>query len=112
MYASFLEGVVNDEERSGRLAENIKTIQKNLNANKNFLDEDRLKYGENSQTGIIVISGNLHNLGVVQHCNTQVSNIIGYYMSDLIGQNINRIMPKVVGDHHDEVLRSYLDTSE
>ena len=64
-----------------------------------------------AQTGIIVISGNQHNLGVILHCNTQVKKIIGYFMNDLIGQNISRVMPKVIGDHHDESLKGYLDTS-
>lgn len=111
MYASFLANVVNDSAAGEKLEENIKVVRKNLGASKNFSDEERLKYGENSQTGIIVISGNLHNLGIIVHCNTQVRNILDYYMSDLIGQNINRVMPKVIGDHHDESLKAYLDTS-
>ena len=101
MYSSFLKNVANDFFNSDKLEESIKVIRKNLNASKNFSNEERVKYGENSQTGIIIISGNLNNLGVILHCNTQVRNIIGYYMSDLIGQNISRIMPKVIGDHHD-----------
>jgi hypothetical protein len=48
-----------------------------------------------------VVSGDIHNLGTVQHCSTQVKTIVGYFMSDLIGQNISRVMPKLIGDHHD-----------
>jgi PAS domain S-box-containing protein len=112
MYSHFLANVVNDSVSSEKIFENIKVIKKNLGANKIFSDEEKLKYGENSLTGIITISGNTHTLGVILHCNTQVKSIIGYYMSDLIGQNISRVMPKIIGDHHDEILKGYLETSE
>lgn len=38
--------------------------------------------------------------------------IIGYTPHQLLGQNINIIMPKFIGNMHDDVLRNYLELSQ
>lgn len=37
--------------------------------------------------------------------------MIGYAPHQLVGQNINVIMPKFIGNMHDDVLRNYLELS-
>jgi len=37
--------------------------------------------------------------------------LIGYAPHQLVGQNINVIMPKFIGNMHDDVLRNYLELS-
>lgn len=45
---------------------------------------------------MISVSGNYNTLGTVVNCSNEIVEMLEFYQSDLIGQNINRIMPKVI----------------
>ena len=81
-------------------------------ANKQFLDSEKAKYGENSNTLIVMISGNHNSIGVVVNCNYEISRLLGFNKNDVIGQNITRILPKVFLDLHDGFIRRFMETSE
>jgi PAS domain S-box-containing protein len=87
-------------------------IEKSSVVNKQFIDNERIKYGENSNTCIITCSGNYNTLGTVTNTNNEITRILQYAKGDIIGQNINRIMPKILGDSHDSVMKRYFETSE
>jgi len=87
-------------------------VVKSSIANKQFIDNDRLKYGENSNTCIVTCSGNFNSIGIVTNTNSEITRILGYSTNDIIGQNINRILPKVHADLHDGFMRVYLESSE
>ena len=38
--------------------------------------------------------------------------ILGYSKYDVIGGNVIRLMPKAYGEHHEEFMRSYLDSNK
>jgi hypothetical protein len=68
-----------------------------MSVSKLITDEKRLKYGDNSQTAIFVISGNEHQLGCIQNVINQIKSLLGWTRKDLIGQNLSVVMPKVFG---------------
>lgn len=80
--------------------------------NKQFIDNDRIKYGENSNTCIITCSGNFNDMGIITNVNNEIVRILQYNKSEIIGQPINRIMPKVLADSHDAFMKNYFETSE
>ena len=49
---------------------------------------------------------------MIKYCSGQVGEILGYASHQLLGQNINVLMPKFIGNMHDDVLRSYLELSQ
>jgi len=53
--------------------------------NKQFIDNERLKYGENSNTLIITASGNSNSMGLILNANNEISNILGYNQNDVVG---------------------------
>jgi len=55
---------------------------------------------------VIIISEN----GIVQYANRRVESVLGYSPADLIGSNVNTIMPEDVKPYHDNFLRNYLKT--
>ena len=112
IYGNFLKDIVNDDVEGQRILEKAEYIGKSTVMNKQFIDNDRQKYGENSNTCIITVSGNFNNIGIVTNTNNEITRILGFSKSDLIGQNVNRIMPKVYADQHDQFMRNYLETSE
>lgn len=85
--------------------------EKTISLDKNFFENDRMKYSENSKTCIITISGNIHSLGKVLNCNTESLNILEYSHTEIIGHSINQIIPNVLAEIHDELMRRYFDTS-
>jgi PAS domain S-box-containing protein len=42
----------------------------------------------------------------------EVTRILGFSKTDVVGQKVNRIMPKVYSDYHDSFIQSFLETSE
>lgn len=58
-----------------------------------------------------MIDGSEEGLGEIVHTNNYIKKMLGYKRSELIGTNVNAIMPKVFGEHHNQVLAKYLSTS-
>jgi polar amino acid transport system substrate-binding protein len=58
--------------------------------------------------GFIVIDES----GVIQSVNQAVHKLFGYEEQELIGSNVNILMPREYSDHHDGYLRRYLETGE
>ncbi|KAL4466115.1 hypothetical protein ABPG74_004352 [Tetrahymena malaccensis] len=112
IYGNYLKEIVNDEQDGNRLLEKAQYIERSNQANKQFVDVEKLKYGENSSTSIISVSGNLNQVGMVVNTNNEIEQLLGYSKNDVIGQNINKLMPKVYGDIHDGLFHRYLETSQ
>ena len=64
IYGNFLKDVVNDESESQRIMEKAEQIDKSSAVNRQFVDDDKLKYGDNSNPCIITVSGNFSTMGI------------------------------------------------
>lgn len=53
--------------------------------NKFLIDDDKRKYGENSNTCILTCSGNYNSVGLVQNSNNEITRILGFSKNDVIG---------------------------
>lgn len=84
IYGNFLKDIVNDEIEGQRVLEKADYVGKSSMVNKQFIDNDRLKYGENSNTCIITCSGNLNSVGMVTNSNNEITRILGYSKNDVI----------------------------
>lgn len=111
-YGHFLKNIVNDDVEGQRVLEKADYVVKSSVVNKQFIENDRLKYGENSNTCIITVSGNQNKMGTIKNLNNEITRILGFSKADLIGQNVNRIIPKYLAEIHDSLMRSYFETSE
>jgi len=80
--------------------------------NKKYADSERFKYSENSNTCIITCSGNFHDVGIILNANTEVTRILKYQVNDLLGENISMVMPQILADIHDELMKNYFETSK
>jgi len=100
-YGRFTYAVLNSENLGTDWIERGRDILKQQ-------QESRAKYKENisksTDTAIIVISGSLDTLGIVQSANEHVEKQLGFEPSDLIDRNISRVMPKAIGEVHDNFL--------
>ena len=58
-------------------------VSKSSQANKHFVENERTKYGENSNTCVIACSGNYNSVGRVTNVNSDLYRILGYYQRDI-----------------------------
>lgn len=94
--------------------------RKFLNAQKTFqtyeaatLQEELIKnFSSNIKYVIIVMRVSTQDTGIVEDVNHEVKNLLGYRRNEIIGKNIQMIMPKCVGNLHDQFIQNYLDTAK
>ena len=63
---------------------------------------------DNAIDGIINIDEN----GIVESMNPAAARIFGYLPSEVLGQNINMLMPEPYRSQHDQYIKNYLTTGE
>jgi len=63
---------------------------------------------ENIIDGII----SMNKFGIIETINPAVEHLFGYQASELIGNNINQLMPTDIASQHDQFLKNYLTTGE
>ena len=112
IYGNFLKDIVNDYQEGQKILEKADYIDKSSMVNKQLVHSDVVKYGENSNTCIITCSGNLNEIGLVMNCNNEITRILNYSKNDLIGRNINSIMPPVISQYHNAFMMRYFETSK
>ncbi|TPX34725.1 hypothetical protein SmJEL517_g02736 [Synchytrium microbalum] len=119
-YGSFLINVLNDSAGQDLLdrAEELEDAQKDDTASEQSGDteaEDKVKEDAgvdlfSPDNAVIGISGDASNLGIIMHANPMALKVFGYKKSELIGKNINVIVPSPFSESHDMFLTRYLDT--
>lgn len=82
----------------------------NKNSRNSLSDEARLTQAvmETVLDGVITIDSK----GIIQSFNPAAVKIFGYQPEEVIGKNVNILMPKPYQEEHDSYLHSYLDTGE
>lgn len=110
LYGKFLKEVVNDDTSGQRILEKADKVSRQISQRQ--AGEDLTKLDENSETAIITISGNFRQIGTITNSNNQISNLLGYNKSEVIGEKIETIMPKIFADSHDDLLFKYFDNPD
>ena len=70
------------------------------------------KYDINSQTCILVISGNASDLGKLVTINNDVKRLYEFNNKELVGSDITKIIPPVYEKLHDEYLSNFFENLE
>ena len=71
--------------------------------------EERLRSIVESAVDAIIV---IDDRGCIQAFNPSAERLFGYALSDVIGRNVNMLMPSPDREHHDGYLRHYLTTGE
>lgn len=75
-------------------------------------DNEDLLFGENSFCSIFVLNTEGKHLGVIEYVNEEVTNLLGYQPGELIGKDINTIIPKMIARVHYCLLTKFFDKAE
>jgi len=115
LYATFMEQVLNDKETSNSLTERIKLSSiKKLNINKRkaqAANTSNINAISSEGDPCICISGQQNKLGIITSCNLAVCRTFGYSKKELLGFNINILMPDLFAKQHNDILLRDLQNS-
>ncbi|CAD8205602.1 unnamed protein product [Paramecium octaurelia] len=109
-YNAYLQMVVHDKEQHEQLSQQISQIKKTIYQRKQGGGQES-KITESQETIIITMSGNVGSIGIVASCNNEIQKSLGYPASELFEQNVSKIMPKIIGDQHNQLVENYMRTS-
>ncbi len=90
---------------------NIKAWQSELESVRNILDAEKTYLSaimDNMMQGVITIDAS----GRVKTINKWAEFIFGYQATEVIGQNVNILMPEPYHSHHDQYIKNYQETGK
>ena len=108
LYSTFIQDVLKDEEKYQKY-QNSKSLiytesfENEVKKYSNF-NMDILKLNENK--AFVLISARTNDLGIILDCSLRLSTIFGYTKEELIGKNINILIPDLFQSKHSEILRN------
>jgi PAS domain S-box-containing protein len=111
LYTLFLHKVIKDIYIAQEIYTESKAVLDSYYANRKRWEANEGKFGENTSSAIIIISGNKATVGTVLNANNEVWEILGYEKSSVIGNNISMLMPDLLGFHHNKFVQSSFNKS-
>lgn len=78
----------------------LKTIQSNLNFNVSSMQ----KFGENSNSTVVIADGDMNNLGKIINVFFNYKEFLGYEKNELIDQKIDGLIPETIAKRHDQII--------
>ncbi len=111
-YAQFLKQVANNEIEAGEYLERANQIRRTIDVGRRQVHNDASNFSINRDTGILIASGNLDTLGIIQNFNEHTQVMFGYSYNDLIGLPITKLMPKVLATAHDKFMTAFAETGK
>lgn len=66
------------------------------------------KFFDSDNYAMILVSGDVKDLGRIIKANRGVEHIFGYMPNELQGSRINKIMPRLFAQVHDEFIQNFL----
>ena len=100
---------INDDSFMKKKLEEIKRKKENFGDNV-VLDYYNLLF--KSDTGLVICNGDKGNEGIIEKVNDEFNNIFKYKDNELIGKNINILMPKIFMINHNNYIKNYLEIGE
>ena len=100
LYGNFSNLVENNQEATEMISNRIETIKSSL-ANKFLINVNSLSFYENINPCIIVASGDVRSIGKIKAYNPEVLKTLDLSREQISGQNVSRLMPRILSDWHD-----------
>ena len=107
LYSDFVEKILEDEEKLKKCQEMRKII---FNSNFHFYEKDFSNFDmrflkDKDNYSYMIVSANHKTLGMIKDCSKNLVNIFGYEKKQLVGQHINILIPEIMHNKHDLILR-------
>ena len=106
LYSEFVEKILEDEEKYKECMKIKKLIFSNI---ENMSESSFMKYDiefikNKNICPYLVLSADLKSLGIIKDCSISFSKILSYQKNELIGKNINILIPEIFHKKHNIML--------
>ena len=117
IFGGYIKLVMHDEENFSDVLDKVNKNRPNLGLSqivsasdfeKNVQDRELAAERMNGSMCVIEVSGNEDNLGEIRMASNSVWGLFGYKPGELIGQNIDSLMPKFFAERHDQFMQRFL----
>ncbi|KAI8806758.1 hypothetical protein BJ742DRAFT_350795 [Cladochytrium replicatum] len=110
LYGSFLINVLNDKKTGMAMLQHAEELEEVTDSPEDAEGELNVIQLMSGDCATVTVSGNPGSIGRVLEANALMTKIFGFRKAELVGFNINKIIPHPFSDHHDSFLTNYLET--
>ncbi len=106
IYSDFLSDILNDKDKAAVFRSRLNEMEGNKSSydELNFLNVDLNILSQSDEYQYIIISGQPEKIGLITNISLGVCTLFGYTKSELIGKNIEYLMPEMYQKHHKNIL--------
>ena len=107
-YMVFIKRIVHNEQLTLEIYDKIKIISDNDQVLKGGNEE--LSMTTLSRIVILKVSTERDSIGTITEASSDLEYLVGYTRTELLGQNVNLILPPPIAEHHNDYIIRLLDT--
>ena len=74
----------------------------------NYIDQ-KLSIDDKTHTVVVTCSGDDHTLGIILDVNNVLKKVFHYTKKEVIGQNVSKLMPDIIGGNHNAFMKKIFD---
>lgn len=114
LYAQFKIDIMFDSVVGRHIIEKIQSIEKKKIRFKDYQPEDVNvnTINEDSSYLMVSVSANPDTFGRILGVGSQITSMFKYKPSEVVGENVRILMPRVIGNVHDQFILRYFETGE
>lgn len=112
LYAQFKIEILFDVSTGKNIIEKIQSIEKKKIRYKDYQLEDVNTINEDTSYLMVSVSANPDSFGKILGVGSQISSMFEYKESDVVGENVRILMPRIIGSVHDQFMLRYFETGE
>ena len=115
IYCCFLKNIMNNEQFSEHIIKLLRDNKAMTSDNKtlsDFIDEDYYKMSSSESIGLLIMSCNTLELGKIKWVNKKISNILHFNKNDLSKLKINRLLPPIIAQKHNELIKAFIQSNK
>jgi hypothetical protein len=113
-YSDFLNDILNDKEKAAIYKSRLNEVDnEKLNLDDlNFLNNDANALSSTDENQFIIIHAQEEKLGVIKNLSLGICLIFGYTKQELVGKNIEILMPEIYHKYHKTILLNRLNAEK
>ena len=110
-YADFLNDILNDKEKASNYKSRLNEIDsgKQNSDDMNMVNNDVNALSQSDEYQFIIISAQMDKLGIISNLSLGICSLLGYSRGELIGKNVETIMPEIYHKYHKTILMNKLN---
>ena len=102
-YNEYIEQIIDDNLKK----KDLDSLKRKSDAMVENINSNYYMVLFHKDTGIIIANADKGSEGIIKHCNRKIQNIFNYKISELKGENVTKLMPKLFQTVHSDYIKNY-----